>query len=307
MPVEQEILARYVGWGGLPQAFDPENKQWENEYRELTAALSPEELESARASTINAHYTTPIVIRSIYEAVERLGFKTGNILEPSCGVGNFFGLLPDSMKDSKLYGVELDSVTARIAKQLYPRADIKETGFEKTDMPDAFFDLAIGNVPFGAFGVSDRRYDKHHFNLHNYFFAKSLDQVRPGGIIAFVTSKYTLDEKSPKVRKYIAERAELLGAVRLPNDAFLKNAGTETTTDIIFLQKRDRPMDIEPDWVHLGITENGIPVNSYYIANPEMLLGTMALDERMNNKYGRDDVTACLPIEGADLSELLNP
>jgi len=309
-PDEQQALSRYVGWGGLPQAFDPENKQWEKEHQELSAVLTAEEWESARGSTLNAHYTTPVVIRSIYETVDRLGFKTGNILEPACGTGNFFGMLPDSMKSSRLYGAELDSVTARIAKQLYPSADIKEAAFEKTEMPDAFFDLAVGNVPFGAYGVADKRYDKHHFNLHNYFFAKSLDQVRPGGIIAFVTSKYTMDEKSPKARKYIAERAELLGAVRLPNDAFLRNAGTETTTDIIFLQKRDRPMDVEPEWVHLGqlTMDNGqltIPVNSYFVDNPEMILGSMALDERMNSKYGRDDLTACLPIEGADLAQQL--
>ncbi|MDR1668373.1 MAG: N-6 DNA methylase, partial [Oscillospiraceae bacterium] len=297
-PQEQEILSRYVGWGGLPQAFDADNKQWENEYLELSAALSPEEYALARASTLNAHYTSPLVIKAIYETVERMGFKAGNILEPSCGVGNFFGLLPDSMAKSKLYGVELDSVTARIAKQLYPQANIKEMGFEKTDMPDSFFDLAVGNVPFGQYNVPDKRYDKHKFSIHDYFFAKSLDQVRPGGVIAFVTSKYTMDKQNPEVRKYIAQRAELLGAVRLPNDAFLKNAGTETTMDILFLQKRDRPMDIEPDWVHLGLTEDNLPVNRYFLDNPEMLLGTMALDKHMNDKYGRNDVTACLPIEG---------
>ena len=241
----------------------------------------------------------------MYDVVERLNFKSGNILEPSCGVGNFLGLLPDTINASKLYGVELDSVTARIAKQLYPKADIREMGYEKTDFPDSFFDLAIGNVPFGAYGVIDKRYEKQNFNLHNYFFAKSIDKVRPGGIVAFITSKYTMDEKSPKVRKYIAERAELLGAVRLPNNAFLKNAGTETTMDILFLQKRTRPYDVEPEWVHLGMTEDGIPVNRYYLDNPEMLLGKMALDERMNSKYGRDNVTACLPIEGADLAEQL--
>ncbi|MCL2516945.1 MAG: SNF2-related protein [Oscillospiraceae bacterium] len=304
-PDEQQILSRYVGWGGLPQAFDPDNKQWENEYLELNAALTPEEWESARASTVNAHYTTPTVIRAVYETVERLGFRTGNILEPSCGIGNFFGLLPESMSNSKLYGVELDSVTARIAKQLYPKANIKEMGFEKTDTPDAFFDLAVGNVPFGDYGIADKRYDKHHFSIHNYFFAKTLDQVRPGGVIAFLTSKFTLDEKNPNVRKYIAQRAELLGAVRLPNNAFLKNAGTEVTSDIIFLQKRARPIDAEPDWVHLGLTHGGISVNKYYSDNPEMILGTMAPDERMNSKFGTDSFTACLPIEGADLAEQL--
>jgi N12 class adenine-specific DNA methylase len=302
---EQEILSRYVGWGGIPQAFDPDNKQWENEYLELNAALTPEEYTSARASTLNAHYTSPTVIRALYDAVERMGFKYGNILEPSCGTGNFFGLLPDSMANSKLYGVELDSVTARIAKQLYPKANIKEMGFEKTDTPDAFFDLAVGNVPFGDYGVADKRYDKHKFSIHNYFFAKTLDQVRPGGVIAFLTSKFTMDEKNPTVRKYIAQRAELLGAVRLPNNAFLKNAGTEVTSDIIFLQKRDRPIDIEPDWVHLGLTDDGIPVNRYFVDNPEMILGTMAPDERMNNKFGIDTATTCLPIEGADLAEQL--
>ncbi len=304
-PDEQEILSRYVGWGGIPQAFDPHNKQWENEYLELNAALSPEEWESAKGSTLNAHYTSPLIIKAIYEAVERMGFKTGNVLEPSCGIGNFFGLLPDSMSGSKLYGVELDSVTARIAKQLYPQANISEMGYEKTAMPDAFFDLAIGNVPFGNYAVPDKRYDKHKFTIHDYFFAKTLDQVRPGGVIAFITSKYTMDKQNPDVRKYIAQKAELLGAVRLPNDAFLKNAGTETTMDIIFLQKRDRPMDIEPDWVHLGLTEDGLPVNRYYLDNPEMICGRMALDERMNNKYGSNSVTACLPTEGADLAEQL--
>ena len=304
-PEEQIILSRYVGWGGLPQAFSEGLDGWANEFAELYTALSPEEYKAAQESTLNAHYTSPSVIKAIYEAVERLGFKTGNILEPGCGVGNFFGLLPNSMQQSKLYGVELDSITAQIAKQLYPHADIKAMGFEKTIFPDSFFDLAVGNVPFGSYGVPDKRYDKQNFSIHNYFFAKALDKVRPGGIVAFVTSKFTMDEKSTKVRKYLAERAELLGAVRLPNNAFLKNAGTETTTDIIFLQKRDRPIDIEPEWVHLGLTEDGIPVNSYFIDNSEMILGTMAPDERMNNKYGRDDATTCLPIPDANLAEQL--
>jgi N12 class adenine-specific DNA methylase len=310
-PEEQEVLSRYVGWGGLPQAFDPNNQQWRNEYSELKAALSAEEWESARASTPNAHYTSPTVIKAIYEAVERIGFESGNILEPSCGVGNFFGLLPDSMKKSKLYGVELDSISAQIAKRLYPRANIKQMGFEQTDTPDAFFDLAIGNVPFGDYGVSDKRYDKHHFSIHNYFFAKALDQVRPGGVIAFLTSKYMMDGQETAVRKYLAQRAELLGAVRLPNNTFLKNAGTETTTDIIFLQKRDRPIDMEPEWVQLDYIEDSqnpdyaIPVNQYFAENPEMILGKMSLDERMNNKYGRDSLTTCLPTEGADLAEQL--
>ncbi|GHU87360.1 hypothetical protein FACS1894202_01510 [Clostridia bacterium] len=304
-PDEQEILSRYVGWGGLPQAFDPDNSDWAQNCVQLQELLTPEEYDSARASTLNAHFTPPVVIKAMWEAVERMGFKSGNILEPSCGIGNFMGLIPQDLWQSKLYGVELDGITARIANQLYPKANIQQTGFEKTEFSDAFFDLAIGNVPFGQYGVADNRYDKHHFSIHDYFFAKTLDKVRPGGVVAFITSKFTMDSKNPEVRKYLAQRAELLGAVRLPNNAFLKNAGTETTMDILFLQKRDRPLDIEPDWVHLGLTEDGIPVNRYYIDNPEMLCGTMALDERMNNKYGRDDYTACLPVEGADLGEQL--
>jgi N12 class adenine-specific DNA methylase len=304
-PEEQEILSRYVGWGGLPQAFDKDNKQWENEYLELSAALTPEEFESARASTLNAHYTSPLVIKAIWETVERLGFTSGNVLEPSVGVGNFFGLIPDSMRRSKLYGVELDEMTAKIAQRLYPNADIRHKGFEKTDFSDSFFDIAVGNVPFGDYGVADKRYDKHNFSIHNYFFAKALDKVRPGGVMAFVTSKFTMDEHNPKVRKYLAERAEFLGAVRLPNTAFLKNAGTETTMDILFLQKRDRPLDTEPEWVHLGLSEDGIPCNRYFLGNPEMLCGVMGLDEHMNNKYGRDDMTACLPIDGDDLGDRL--
>ena len=304
-PAEQEVLSRYIGWGGLPQAFDPENKDWANEYAELKAILTDDEFASARASTLNAHYTSPTIIKAMWETIERMGFEKGNVLEPSMGVGNFYGLIPDSMRDSKLYGVELDSVTARIAQKLYPDANIQQTGFENTTFPDAFFDLAIGNVPFGDYGVMDKRYDKHKFSIHNYFFAKSLDQVRPGGVVAFLTSKFTMDSKDPSVRKYLAERAELLGAVRLPNDAFLKNAGTETTMDILFLQKRDRPLDIEPEWVHLGLTEEEIPVNRYFLDNPEMVCGTIALDERMNNKFGRTDYTACLPIPGADSGEQL--
>ncbi|MDR1322594.1 MAG: DEAD/DEAH box helicase family protein [Gracilibacteraceae bacterium] len=305
-PQEQEILSRYVGWGGVPQAFDEGKKDWTDEYLRLKDLLMPQEWESARASTLNAHYTSPVVVKAIYAAIERLGFRAGNILEPSCGAGNFFGLLPDSMRGSRLYGVELDALTAQIAHLLYPKADIRQTGFEETEFSDAFFDLAVGNVPFGRYGVIDKRYDKHKFSIHNYFFAKALDKVRPGGIVAFITSKYTMDERSPKVRKYLAERAELLGAVRLPNNAFLKNAGTETTMDILFLQKRDRPLDIEPEWLHLGLTEDGIPLNRYFLDNPEMLCGVMALDERMNDKYGRGDMTACLPIEGTDLAEQLN-
>ena len=302
-PEEQETLSRYVGWGGVQQAFDPDNKDWTNEYLELNALLTPEEWQSAKASTLNAHYTSPVVIKAMYETVERLGFQSGNILEPACGVGNFLGLLPDTMRDSKLYGVELDSVTARIAKQLYPNADIQEMGYEKTQYSDAFFDLAIGNVPFGGFGVIDKRY-KTNFQIHDYFFQKSLDKVRPGGVIAFVTSKGTLDKQNPEVRKYIAQRAELLGAVRLPNNAFLKNAGTEATTDIIFLQKRDRPLDVEPEWVHLGMTDDGIPVNRYFIDNPEMMLGRMTKGES-SRMYGSADTTTCVPFEGADLAQQL--
>lgn len=301
-PEEQETLSRYVGWGGIPQAFDSENASWAKEYAELKNLLSEDEYASARASTLNAHYTSPTVIRAIYEAVERMGFSTGNILEPACGVGNFFGLLPESMAGSKLYGIELDGVTGRIAKQLYPHANITVSGFEKTALPDSFFDIAIGNVPFGQYKVSDKKYDKHNFLIHDYFFAKALDQVRPGGIVAMITTKGTLDKKSPEVRRYIAQRAELLGAVRLPNDAFYKNAGTEVTSDILILQKRDRPIDIEPDWVHLSQTGDGVPINSYFADHPEMMLGTMAYDDRM---YGNQKETTCIPIEGADLAAQL--
>ena len=297
-PEEQEILSHYVGWGGIPQAFDPENPSWTREYNELKGLLSESEYVLARSSTLNAHYTSPTVIRAIYDAVERMGFTTGNILEPACGVGNFFGLLPESMKGSNLYGVELDSVTGRITRQLYPHADITVAGFETTDHRD-FYDLAIGNVPFGNYKVPDKPYDKLNFNIHDYFFAKAIDQVRPGGVIAFITSKGTMDKQSPEVRKYLAQRAELLGAVRLPNNAFKANAGTEVTTDILFFQKRDRAIDIEPDWVHLAETEDGIPVNSYFTEHPEMMLGIMAWDDSM---YGNHRETACLPIEGAELS-----
>lgn len=299
---DQETLAKYVGWGGLAQAFDPENPDWAKEYTELRGLLTPDEYESARASTLNAHYTSPTVIKAIYETVERLGFEKGNVLEPACGVGNFFGLLPESMSEAKLYGVELDNVSARIAKKLYPDADIQQKGFEKTDTPDAFFDLAIGNVPFGSYQVSDKRYDKNNFLIHDFFFAKTLDQVRPGGLVAFITSKGTLDKQNPEVRKYIAQRAELLGAVRLPNNAFLKNAGTEVTSDILFLKKRESPTVDEPDWVHLGLTDSGVPVNRYFVDNPEMVLGTMAFDRSM---YGNENEATCNPIEGADLAEQL--
>ena len=299
---EQEVLSRYVGWGGIPQAFDPDNASWAKEYAELKSLLTDEEYDMARASTLNAHYTSPTVIKAIYEAVGNMGFSTGNILEPACGVGNFFGLLPESMAASKLYGVELDSITGRIAMLLYPDANITVSGFERTALPDSFFDLAIGNVPFGSYKISDKRYDKHNFLIHDYFFAKALDQVRPGGIVAFVTSKGTMDKRSPDVRRYLAQRAELLGAVRLPNNAFLKNAGTEVTSDILFLQKRDRPIDVEPDWVHLAQTEDGIPINSYFAEHPEMVLGSMAWDDRM---YGNQKETTCIPIKGADLAAQL--
>uniref|UniRef100_UPI0035A8C16B Eco57I restriction-modification methylase domain-containing protein n=1 Tax=uncultured Gemmiger sp. TaxID=1623490 RepID=UPI0035A8C16B len=246
-PEQQEVLSRYVGWGGLADAFDPEKPAWASEYAQLKELLTPEEYAAARSSTLNAHYTSPTVIQSIYEAVGRMGFETGNILEPSMGVGNFFGMLPEEMRNSRLYGVELDPVSGRIAKQLYPKADITVGGFETTDRRD-FFDLAIGNVPFGQYQVNDKAYNKLNFSIHNYFFAKALDQVRPGGVVAFVTSRYTMDAKDSTVRRYLAQRAELLGAIRLPNDAFKKNAGAEVVSDIIFLQKRDRPLDIVPEW-----------------------------------------------------------
>ena len=300
-PEQQEILSRYVGWGGLADAFDESKDNWKAEFAELYAALSPEEYAAARASTLNAHYTSPTVIRAIYDAVENMGFQTGNILEPSMGVGNFFGMLPESMKSSRLYGVELDSITGRIAKQLYPKADITVAGFENTDRKD-FFDLAVGNVPFGQYQVSDRAFDKLGFSIHNYFFAKTLDQVRPGGVVAFVTSRYTMDAKDSAARKYIAQRADLLGAIRLPNNAFKANAGTDVVSDIIFLQKRDRPIEIEPDWVYLGENEDGFAINRYFIDHPEMVLGRQTSE---STQYGRQDFTVA-PIEGADLAEQLS-
>ena len=299
-PEQQEILSRYVGWGGLADAFNESKDNWKDEFAELYAALSPEEYAAARASTLNAHYTSPTVIKAIYEAVGSMGFQTGNILEPAMGVGNFFGLLPQEMQGSRLYGVELDSITGRIAKQLYPKADITVAGFETTDRRD-FFDLAIGNVPFGQYQVNDRAYNKLGFSIHDYFFAKTLDQVRPGGVIAFVTSRYTMDKQSPEVRKYIAQRAELLGAIRLPNNAFKANAGTEVVSDIIFLQKRDRPIDIEPDWVHLGENEDGFSINQYFIDNPEMVLGRQTSE---STQYGRQDFTV-EPYEDLDLATQL--
>jgi N12 class adenine-specific DNA methylase/adenine-specific DNA methylase len=300
-PAEQEVLSRYVGWGGLADAFDETKENWKNEFAELYATLSPEEYAAARASTLNAHYTSPTVIRAIYDAVENMGFQTGNILEPSMGVGNFFGMLPESMASSKLYGVELDSLTGRIAKQLYPKADITVAGFETTDRKD-FFDLAVGNVPFGQYQVSDRAFDKLGFSIHNYFFAKALDQVRPGGVVAFVTSRYTMDAKDSAARKYIAQRADFLGAIRLPNNAFKANAGTEVVSDIIFLQKRDRPIEIEPDWVHLGENADGFAINSYFVDHPEMVLGRQTSE---STQYGKQDFTV-EPYEGLDLGEQLN-
>ena len=301
-PDEQEILSRYVGWGGLPQAFDAENASWQKEYQQLKSLLTDEEYAAARGSTLNAHYTSPVVIRAMYEALDSMGFRDGNVLEPACGVGNFFGCLPESMSQSRLYGVELDSITGRMARQLYPDARIEITGFEKTNRKD-FFDVAVGNVPFGNYKVADRAFDKYGFLIHDYFLAKTLEQVRPGGVIAFITSKGTMDKASPEVRRYIAQRAELLGAIRLPNNAFKANAGTEVTSDILFLQKREHPIDIEPDWIHLGQTADGIPINSYFVDHPDMMLGRMQWDKSM---YGNEKETTCEPIPGADLAQQLH-
>ena len=297
---EQQVLSQYVGWGGLADAFDPDKSSWAKEYAELKGLLSEEEYKAARGSVLNAHYTSPTVIRAIYDAVERMGFRTGNILEPSMGVGNFFGMLPESMADSRLYGVELDSITGRIAQKLYPEANIKVAGFETTDRRD-FYDLAVGNVPFGNYKVNDKAYNKLNFSIHNYFFAKAIDQVRPGGIVAFVTSRYTLDSKDSAARKHIAERADLLGAIRLPNNAFRANAGTDVVSDIIFLQKRDRPMDHEPAWVQLGKTADGIAINSYFADHPEMILGKLTTE---STQYGKEEATV-VPIEGANLADQL--
>nr|WP_321170270.1 SNF2-related protein [Eisenbergiella porci] len=299
-PEQQKILSRYVGWGGLADAFDPEKPAWAAEYTQLKELLTPEEYTAARGSTLNAHYTSPTVIRAIYEAVGRMGFETGNILEPSCGVGNFFGMLPEEMRNSRLYGVELDSISGRIAKQLYPKADITVAGFETTDRRD-FYDLAIGNVPFGQYQVRDKAYDKLNFSIHNYFFAKALDQVRPGGVVAFVTSRYTMDAKDSTVRRYLAQRAELLGAIRLPNDAFKKNAGAEVVSDIIFLQKRDRPLDIAPEWTQTGQTEDGFAINRYFLDHPEMVLGRQ---EPESTAHGMDYTVN--PIEGLELADQLH-
>ena len=299
-PEQQEVLSRYVGWGGLSDAFDPEKPIWALEYAQLKELLTPEEYAAARSSTLNAHYTSPTVIQAIYEAVDRMGFETGNILEPSCGVGNFFGMLPEKMRNSRLYGVELDSISGRIAKQLYPKADITVAGFETTDRRD-FYDLAIGNVPFGQYQVRDKAYDKLNFSIHNYFFAKALDQVRPGGVVAFVTSRYTMDAKDSTVRRYLAQRAELLGAIRLPNDAFKKNAGAEVVSDIIFLQKRDRPLDIAPEWTQTGQTQDGFAINRYFLDHPEMVLGRQ---EPESTAHGMDYTVN--PIEGLELADQLH-
>ena len=297
---EQQVLSQYVGWGGLADAFDPSKDSWTKEYAELKGLLSEDEYAAARSSTLNAHYTSPVVIRSIYDAVEKMGFQSGNILEPSMGVGNFFGMLPDSMQSSRLYGVELDSITGRIAKKLYPQADITVAGFETTDRRD-FYDLAVGNVPFGQYKVNDKAYNKLGFSIHNYFFAKAIDQIRPGGVIAFVTSRYTMDSKDSTARKHMAERADLLGAIRLPNNAFRANAGTDVVSDIIFLQKRDRPIDHEPDWVQLGKTEDGFAINQYFADRPEMVLGVLSTE---STQYGREELTVA-PIEGANLADQL--
>ena len=297
---EQQVLSQYVGWGGLADAFDPGKDSWAKEYAELKGLLSEDEYAAARSSTLNAHYTSPTVIRGIYDAVERMGFRSGNILEPSMGVGNFFGMLPDTMQDSRLYGVELDSITGRIAKKLYPQADITVAGFETTDRRD-FYDLAVGNVPFGQYKVNDKAYNKLGFSIHNYFFAKAIDQVRPGGVVAFVTSRYTMDSKDSTARKHMAERADLLGAIRLPNNAFRANAGTDVVSDIIFLQKRDRPIDHEPDWVQLGKTEDGFAINQYFADHPEMVLGVLSTE---STQYGREELTVA-PLEGTSLADQL--
>ena len=285
-PEEQVLLSRYVGWGGLASCFE----ETSSHYLELKGLLTEDEYAAARESTLTAFYTPPVVIRGIYQAMEQMGFQRGNILEPSCGIGNFMGMLPASMQDSRLYGVELDSISGRIAQQLYQKASIAVQGFEATDLPDSFFDASIGNVPFGQFKVLDKRYDKHNFLIHDYFFAKALDKVRPGGVIAFITSKGTLDKENPAVRKYIAQRADLLGAIRLPNDTFKKAAGTDVTSDIIFLQKRDRLIDQEPDWVHLDTDPNGVRMNRYFVDHPEMILGEMKV---VSGPFGPD--SACVP------------
>ena len=300
-PEEQIILSKYVGWGGLSEAFDENNSAWATEYLELSSVLTPEEYASARESTLTAFYTPPEVITAIYKAMEQMGFKEGNLLEPSCGIGNFIGMLPDAMQDSKIYGVELDTISAGIAQQLYQKTTIAAQGFEETNLPDSFFDGVVGNVPFGDFKVSDKRYDKHKFLIHDYFFAKSLDKLRPGGVMALVTSKGTMDKENSAVRKYIAQRAELLGAIRLPNNTFKGNAGTEVVSDILILQKRDRLIDIEPDWVHLDTDENGIKMNSYFVQHPEMILGEMKM---VSGRFGME--ATCVPYENTDLAAQLD-
>ena len=300
-PEEQIILSKYVGWGGLSEAFDENNSAWATEYLELSSVLTPEEYASARESTLTAFYTPPEVITAIYKAMEQMGFKEGNLLEPSCGIGNFIGMLPDTMQDSKIYGVELDTISAGIAQQLYQKTTIAAQGFEETNLPDSFFDGVVGNVPFGDFKVSDKRYDKHKFLIHDYFFAKSLDKLRPGGVMALVTSKGTMDKETLAVRKYIAQRAELLGAIRLPNNTFKGNAGTEVVSDILILQKRDRLIDIEPDWVHLDTDENGIKMNSYFVQHHEMILGEMKM---VSGRFGME--ATCVPYENADLAAQLD-
>ena len=300
-PDEQKILSRYVGWGGIPEAFDENNSAWADEFRELYSALSPDEYSAARESTLTAFYTPPTVIKAVYEAMEQLGFREGNILEPSCGIGHFIGMLPDSMSESKIYSVELDTVSAGIAQQLYQKSSIAAQGFEEANLPDSFFDAVVGNVPFGDFKVPDKRYDKHKFLIHDYFFAKSLDKLRPGGVMALITSKGTMDKENPAVRKYIAQRADLLGAIRLPNNTFKGNAGTEVVSDILILQKRDRIVDIDPDWVHLGTDENGIAMNSYFVEHPKMILGEMKM---VSGRFGPEP--SCVPYEGADLAEQLS-
>lgn len=300
-PEEQEVLSKHVGWGSLPQVFEDANSAWAKKYLELKAVLSPEEYAAARESTLTAFYTPPTVIRAMYQALAQMGFSNGNILEPSCGTGHFFGMLPHEMKDSKIYGVELDSITGRIAQQLYQRSSIAVQGFETTNLPDSFFDVIIGNVPFGQFKVQDKRYNKQNWLIHDYYFGKSLDKVRPGGVVAFITSKGTMDKENPAVRKYIAQRADLLGAIRLPQNTFQKNAGTEVTSDILFLQKRDRMTELEPEWVNLDTDENGIAMNRYFVAHPEMVLGEMRM---VPGPYGPE--SACVPYDNADLESLLN-
>ena len=300
-PEEQQLLAQYVGWGGIPEAFDENNAAWQSEYNELSQLLSDEEYQSARESTLTAFYTPPVVISAIYKVMEQMKFKEGNILEPSCGIGNFIGMLPQSMQNSRVYGVEIDKISAGIAQQLYQRSSIAGQPFEQAEIPDSFFDAVVGNVPFGDFSVADKRYDKNHFLIHDYFFAKSLDKLRPGGVMALVTSKGTMDKENPAVRKYIAHRAELLGAIRLPNDTFKGNAGTEVVSDILILQKRDRIIDIEPDWVHLNTDKNGIRMNSYFAEHPEMILGDMKI---VSGRFGEE--TTCVPYENADLESLLD-